>query len=85
MLNTFLKLSIIVISLPILVATIGGIFIDWSMLTEIFKWVITSMEAFDWLIPATTQYAVFGTFIAVELGMLVFKIARWLLDLISKT
>jgi hypothetical protein len=81
--SKWIKIAILLIIIPALLFSISTFFIDWNILIKIFVFVRKSMKSFDWLIAYNAQITVFGLFLTIELALLIFNLARWIINLIA--
>lgn len=83
--SKWLKIALILIIIPTLLFSISTFFIDYNILIKIFVFVRRSMQSFDWLIAYNAQITVFSLFLTIEVGLLIFNLGRWIIELTAKS
>lgn len=75
----------ILITIIVAIMLIGSLtapnMISFTILTDIFEFVLAAMKSFDWLIAYNVQLSILVAFITIESALLVFNLIRWIIEL----
>ncbi|NCD01327.1 hypothetical protein EOL94_04525 [bacterium] len=85
--NSFIKvliptllISTFFYSISIFLASSG---FNVSFIGDIFSFIQKGMYSMDWLIPYSTQFILFSSFLIVEGAIIVFRVSKWLIHIYS--